>query len=312
MRIVFLGTPQFSVISLRELVKCGHEIAGVVTVPDKPVGRGLKLQYSAVKEFALQAGLEVLQPADLRDREFHEKLRILDADLFVVVAFRILPEEVFEMPPKGTVNLHSSLLPRYRGAAPINWAIINGDTETGVSTIFIQRDVDAGDLILQQRVQILPEETAGELHDRLAECGAKLLLETVSLIESGSAPRRMQQGEATRAPKLTRELCNVNWQASSRAIQNLVRGLNPRPGAHTFYQSKQVKLFSVRPVDDSIATAAPGEIVSVNPKAGELIVATGDATLAIDELQVAGKRRMQAQEFLLGHSVQTGERFGVE
>ncbi|RMD91528.1 MAG: methionyl-tRNA formyltransferase, partial [Calditrichaeota bacterium] len=205
MKIVFMGTPEFAIPSLKKLYESHHEIVGVVTAPDKPVGRGLKLQPPPVKKIAVQYGLPLTQPEDLRAPAFIDWLKQRKADIFVVVAFRILPPEVFTLPPKGTINLHSSLLPKYRGAAPINWAIINGEKETGVTTIYIEEKVDAGDIILQKKVQIGEDETAGELHDRLANLGAEILLKSLNLIEKDQAPRQKQSGEATRAPKITSE-----------------------------------------------------------------------------------------------------------
>ncbi|MFQ5648459.1 MAG: methionyl-tRNA formyltransferase [bacterium] len=309
MKIVYMGTPAFSVQSLRALSDSQHDIAGVVTAPDKPVGRGLKIKCSPVKELALDLGLPVFQPQDLREPDFLTGLRHLAADLFVVVAFRILPPEVFEMPPKGTINLHSSLLPRYRGAAPINWAIINGETETGVSTIFIQKDIDAGDLILQKRIAIGQDETAGELHDKLAVEGAKLLLETVDLIAKGKGLSIKQTGVMTRAPKLTRELGNVDWRKSNVEIRNLIRGLSPVPGAYTYLHGKVIKLYRTS-LEENHGGGRPGQIIEVEPRKGSLVVATGSGNLRLETVQPEGKRKMTAREFLLGHKLENGDCFG--
>ncbi len=309
MRIVYMGTPEFSAVSLQALLAAGHEIAAVVTVPDRQVGRGLKVRHSAVKQTTIATGIPVLQPANLADAQLVEQLLALRAELFVVVAFRILPPEIFEIPPLGTINLHSSLLPKYRGAAPINWAIINGETETGVSTIFIQQDVDAGDLILQERVDISPDETAGQLHDRLAEAGAALLVETVARIQRGQAPGRKQEGDVTKAPKLTRELGNIPWEKGSSEIRNLIRGLNPIPGAYTFYQNQQLKLFEAAIQGPIPAHVLPGTLLVVDTRRGELVVATGLGGLSILSLQPAGKRRMSTKDYLLGNALKEGDRF---
>lgn len=311
MRLVFMGTPQFAVPSLECLVSSSHEVVAVVTVPDRPIGRGLKIRCSAVKACAIAAGIPVLQPEDLLTQEFLAGLRAFEADMSVVVAFRVLPPEVFEMPPKGTINLHSSLLPKYRGAAPINWAIINGEKETGVSTIFIQKSVDTGDLIFQRKVAIGDNETMGELHDRLANIGAEVLLETVEAIAAGSAPKRRQTGEATKAPKISRELGLVNWAKSNEEIRNLIRGLSPSPGATSFLSGKLIKLYRAAAATSEAHTGfEPGQITAASAKQGHLLVATGDGLLELHELQPEGKRRMSAKDFLQGHRVHIGDKFG--
>jgi methionyl-tRNA formyltransferase len=309
MKIVFMGTPEFAVPSLKILADSSHELVGVVTASDKPVGRGLKIQPTPIKKAALGLGIPILQPLDLKDPDFIKQLKSLNAHLFVVVAFRILPPEVFTLPPAGTINLHASLLPKYRGAAPINWAIINGGKETGLTTIFIQEKVDTGDIILQKKVAIGDEETAGELHDRLASLGAELLLETVNLIEEGKAPRQFQTGEATKAPKLTKELGHIDWSQSARSIHNLVRGLSPYPGAYTYVHGKLIKIFRTRVVADSEVAEIPGEIISIELRKGLIEVATGSGRLLILELQPEGKRRMTSEEYLRGHGLKVGEKF---
>ncbi len=313
MNLVFMGTPEFAVPCLEKLIQSHHNVLAVVTVPDKRKGRGLKIFQSPVKVTALEHDLPVLQPQDLSSMDFIDSLQAFSADLFVVVAFRILPPAVFEKPPKGTINLHSSLLPKYRGAAPINWAIINGEKETGVSTIFIQRTVDTGDLIFQEKLPIHDSETAGELHDRLAEMGANLLLKTVTAIEDSTAPRHVQIGNVTKAPKLSRDLARLDWAASSESTRNLVRGLNPQPGAFTTLNNKYLKIFLAEACagDGASTEAAPGEVIYLDKKKGELIVATGDGCLKIIELQPEGKRRMSAHDFLLGNDLKVGDRFGT-
>ncbi len=310
MKIVFMGTPEFAIPGLQTIKNSSHELAGVVTAPDKPVGRGLKVHPSPVKQVALNFGVLIFQPTELNDPEFIAQVSNLHADLFVVVAFRILPASVFGIPPKGTINLHASLLPKYRGAAPINWAIINGENETGVTTIFIQEKVDTGDLILQKRLPIGDEETAGELHDRLAASGAEVLLETIDSIAHGTAPRRTQTGEPSRAPKLTKELMQIDWQRPAARIKNLIRGLCPSPGAFTFLHGKILKILRARLTAVSEPVGKPGEVIRVELKTGQIVVATGVGDLEIIELQLEGKRPMSAKEYLLGHALKAGERLG--
>jgi len=312
MKYVFMGTPDFAVRSLLRLRESSHELLGVVTVPDKPAGRGQRVRYAPVKQAALDFDVPILQPDDLHDPAFVERLQAFDADVFAVVAFRILPEEVFTIPPAGTINLHASLLPKYRGAAPINWAIINGETETGVTTIVIKKEVDAGDMILQEKIAIGPDETAGELHDRLANLGAETLCRTMELLQRGAAQPQKQQGGATRAPKITRETCRIDWSKSNVAIRNLVRGLAPRPGAFSFLGGKLMKIYRAELADLTSGDATAGEIVELDAKTGRLIVATGGGGLQLAELQPEGKRRMTAQEFLRGAQLKTGDVFGRE
>ncbi len=309
MKFIFMGTPQFAVQSLKRLVQSSHELLAVVTVPDKPAGRGRKIRFSPVKDCALDYGVPILQPQKLNDTNFVRQLRSCKADVFIVVAFRILPEEVFTIPPKGTVNLHSSLLPQYRGAAPINWVIINGETETGVSTIFIQKEVDAGDVILQEKIPVGNDVTAGELHDRLAALGAEVLVKTIDLIETGTCKTVLQKGDVTAAPKITRELCEIDWAKPAADIRNLIRGLNPVPGAFSFLNGKIVKFFQSKP-GDLVQSAVPGEIIKADAKSGHLVVATGHGNLQIEQLQPEGKRKMTAKEFLLGNQITTGDLFG--
>lgn len=308
MRIVFMGTPEFALPSLQRLIESQHDVVAVVTAPDKPTGRGLRVRPTPVKQVATELGLPVLQPADLSDQQFISRLQGAGADLFCVVAFRILPKEVFAIPPAGTVNVHASLLPKYRGAAPIRWAIINGEGETGVTTIFIKEEVDAGDIILQESVQIGRDETAGELHDRLADLGGRLLVRTVDLIERGQAPRRLQTGEPTPAPKLTRDVQRVRWQESAETVRNLIRGLAPTPGAFSYLNGKMIKFYRTR-VSQQSTSAAPGEVVAADAREGVLTVATGSGCVHLLELQPEGKRRMSAAEFLRGHSIEPGMRF---
>lgn len=304
-----MGTPEFSVPSLKALHQSHHDIVGVVTSPDKPTGRGQKVRFTAVKAVATEFDLPVFQPPDLRSPEFIGAMERLASDLFIVVAFRILPPDVFTLPPKGTVNLHASLLPRYRGAAPINWAIINGERETGVTTIFIQEKIDAGHIILQRKVEIGEDETAGELHDRLAATGAELLRETVDAIARGEAQQKSQVGEASQAPKITKDLGAIDWQKSNEEIRNLIRGLAPKPGAYSFMKGKLLKIYRARCVHTRTSRAEPGEVVQAEARNNTLIVATGKGHLQILEVQPEGKRKLCAGEYLNGYKIRVGDTF---
>jgi len=306
MNIIFMGTPEFAIPSLERLLASHHQILAVVTGPDKPVGRGLKLSPTPVKQVAQRHGIPVLTPEKLSDASFISELKTFPADLYVVVAFRILPVPVFTIPVHGTINLHASLLPKYRGAAPINWAIIHGETETGVTTFFIEQQVDTGNWILQRRVPIGPEETAGELHDRLSQIGADLLLETVDLIEAGQAPRHPQQGEVSRAPKITPEICHIDWRRDCVAIYNLIRGLSPVPRAFCYYHNQQLKICRAQIQSRDVVDAGlPGQIIAISKD--RIDVATGKGVIGITELQPENRRRMTAAEYLRGHRISAGE-----
>lgn len=303
-----MGTPEFALPSLNRLLDAGHDVAAVVTVPDKPAGRGRHLRPSAVKECALRLNLPLLQPEELRAPDFIKDLRRLAADLFVVVAFRILPPEVFTLPGIGTINLHASLLPKYRGAAPINWAIIYGEQETGATTFFIDEKVDTGQWLMQCRVPIGEEMSAGELHDLLAEEGGELLLRTVAGLEAGSLKPRPQEGEITRAPKLTREMALIDWRRPAREIHNLVRGLSPYPSAWTLWRGKTLKILKVRP-GPAEAQEQPGTLINAGGR-GPLLAATGEGTLELVTLQPEGGKALTAADFLRGHSLKPGEIIG--
>ncbi len=304
MRIVFMGTPEFAVPSLRILLEQKYQVAGVVTAADKPAGRGLELSPSRIKLFAAERGLKILQPEKLKDPAFVAELQELDPDIIVVVAFRILPPEVYRIARRGAFNLHASLLPRYRGAAPINWAIIRGDKETGVTSFLLEETVDTGSVVLQARVPIGPEETAGELHDRLAEVGAEIVLHTVRLMEAGKArPQPQDASLATPAPKILREHCRIDWSKSAAEIHNLVRGLSPRPTAYTNHNGSMLKIFRTR-VANGARAGAPGTAVVTE---GRLIVSTGNGSVEILEVQQEGKRKLSADEFLRGYRLQPGE-----
>jgi len=305
-RIVFMGTPDFAVASLKALHEAGFQIAGVVTAPDKPAGRGLKLTPSPVKVYAAEQGMHILQPEKLRDRLFLEQLRSLQADLFVVVAFRMLPEVVWSMPRLGTFNLHASLLPQYRGAAPINWAVIHGEKVTGVTTFFIEKEIDTGKIIFQEEEPIHPEDTAGDVYLRLMEKGAALVVKTAASIFAGDYPQEDQksEGELRSAPKLFRENTEIDWTASSEKIHNLVRGLSPYPAAWTTLNDLNLKIYRseiVTASDDE--PAKPGELRSDGKHF--LHFRTGDGWLAVKELQLQGKRKMGIEEFLRGYKLGT-------
>jgi methionyl-tRNA formyltransferase len=298
MRIIFFGTPEFAIPSLNILLENKYEIVGVVTVPDKEKGRGLKLESSPVKRFALEHGLKVLQPEKLRDESFQGQLKELKPELGVVVAYRILPVEVYTIPEFGTFNLHASLLPKYRGAAPIQWALINGEKITGVTTFFLQEKVDTGNIILQREVEIDDEDNFQTLHDKLAEVGAQLVLETVRRIESRDINLIPQnESEATLAPKITKEICRINWNQSAEKIHNLVRGLSPSPAAFTILGNKLIKIYKTKILDEK-SDKSPGEIMIEDER---ILVNTKDKLIEILELQPESRKKMNAKEFLLGY-----------
>jgi methionyl-tRNA formyltransferase len=304
LRIVFFGTPEFAVESLAKLVANNFNIVGVVTMPDKVAGRGHKLFQSPVKQFALQHNLNLLQPTNLKDSEFVDNLRALNADLFIVIAFRMLPEIVWTMPPLGTFNLHASLLPKYRGAAPINWAIINGETETGVTTFFLKHEIDTGDIISRQSIKINPNDNAGTVHDRLMHIGATLTLDTVNDIINGNLNTTPQELLSeyitpTPAPKIFKDTCRINWNLPAEYIHNFVRGLSPAPAAWTNLvtptEELQLKIFST--AIGHITKLKPGTILV---DGNHLYIACADRLLEITSLQLAGKRRMNTPDFLRG------------
>lgn len=298
MKIVFFGTPEFAIPSLEALIADGHEIAAVVTAPDKPGGRSHKLLQSDVKKFALANGLPLLQPVKLRDPEFLDELRRINAELFVVIAFRMLPEAVWAMPPRGTFNLHAALLPKYRGAAPINHAIINGETETGVTTFLLDHDIDTGEILSQRRVPILPEDNVGTLYDRLMHIGAEEVVKTVRGLEEGTVTPRSQPDECPcPAPKLTPETGHIDWNRPAREIHNLVRGLSPYPGAWTMLDGAKCKILKTMPLETS--ELAPAETSTTGKR---LRVGTGNGDLEIVTFQPAGKKAMESKAYLNGHA----------
>ncbi|MCM1051475.1 MAG: methionyl-tRNA formyltransferase [Paenibacillus sp.] len=306
LRIVFLGTPEFAVESLEAIISNGYNVVGVVTMPDKPAGRGHKMFQSPVKLCALEHGIEVMQPVKLKDPEFVEHLRSLRADLFIVIAFRMLPEVVWTMPRLGTFNLHASLLPRYRGAAPINRAVMNGDTETGVTTFFLKHEIDTGDIISQERIAILPTDNVGDVHDRLMHLGAKLTVKTIDDIVAGTLspiPQDQLIGdtEPTPAPKIFKEDCEINWDQPAERIHNHVRGLSPYPAAWSTLISDgkeqgAVKIFETAPASTA-ETLAPGEILI---EGDTLTVGTATTPLRVLSLQAPGKRRVPTADYLRG------------
>ncbi len=300
LRIVFLGTPDFAATSLRILVENGMNMVAVVTAPDKPKGRGKKTSISAVKEYTLEAGLPVLQPTNLKSPEFLDLLKNYRADLQVVVAFRMLPAVVWDMPPLGTFNLHASLLPQYRGAAPINWAIINGEKETGVTTFFLKQEIDTGNIIYREKEPIYEDDTAGTLHNRLMDKGAKLVLKTVRAIEQNDYSGTPQKtGERIHhAPKIFKEDCRINWQQPSKFIRNFIRGLAPYPAAWSVFREKIVKIFEVKESNEGMNKPV-GEFYSDGKS--YLRVNTKNGTLEILSLQLEGKKCMEIKDFLRGY-----------
>ncbi|KAA9039595.1 methionyl-tRNA formyltransferase [Ginsengibacter hankyongi] len=299
-----MGTPEFAVPSLERLVDAGYNIVAVVTAPDKPSGRGLQMNESAVKKYALSKGLKILQPEKLKNPAFINELKELNADLHVVVAFRMLPEVVWNMPPMGTINLHGSLLPQYRGAAPINWAIINGEKETGVTTFKLQQEIDTGNILLQQKITIGDEENAGELHDRMKEIGADLLLQTINELVNKNLKETEQTQTSSlnshslrHAPKIFTETCEIKWEKSVDEVYNLIRGLSPYPTAFTFLKGKKLKIFNVQK-----------EITNIKENPGELITdsktylkfSCNNGYISLKELQLEGKKKMYVEDFLRG------------
>ena len=331
LRIIFMGTPEFAVAALDKLLQGGCNIVGVVTAPDKAAGRGLQLQQSAVKRYAVEQGLHILQPEKLKNPGFLEALKSFQADLQIVVAFRMLPEIVWNMPPMGTVNLHGSLLPQYRGAAPINWAIINGEKKTGVTTFKLKQEIDTGDILLTEVIPVGEEETAGELHDKMKEIGAELLLKTVrgladrALVEvpqissatlsGGDILARQSAGDRQavpikHAPKIFTETCQVNWNKPVDEVYNLVRGLSPYPAAFTFLEGKKLKVFKVHKVFAGEEADKVNKVYKVpsvaagkweTDKKTYLCFACADGYISIKELQLEGKKKMTIEDFLRGY-----------
>jgi methionyl-tRNA formyltransferase len=321
-RIIFMGTPEFAVASLDAILRAGYTVAAVITAPDKPAGRGMQLTGSAVKKYALEKGLTILQPEKLKNPAFLEELRALQADLQIVVAFRMLPEVVWNMPPMGTVNLHGSLLPQYRGAAPINWAVINGETETGVTTFKLQHDIDTGNILLQKSFPIGETETAGDVHDRMKEIGAQLLVDTIKGLAAGTLKEKPQSEviahaspgaegpdspnpavssmptSLKHAPKIFTETCQIDWNRPVKDIYNLIRGLSPFPAAFTHMDGKLLKIYhSEKEITPPSAT--PGSFLT--DKKTYLKFAAPDGYIHVTELQLEGKKKMKIEDFLRGY-----------
>ena len=303
MKIIYMGTPDFAVEPLRRLVEAGKNIVAVVTMPDKPAGRGHKIQFSPVKEYALSVNIPLLQPVNLKDPEFVEELRSYQADLQIVVAFRMLPEVVWNMPPLGTFNLHASLLPQYRGAAPINWAVINGETETGITTFFLQHEIDTGNIIMQEKITIAPDDNAGIVHDRLMMLGADLVLQTVNQIESGNVASIPQpDGELKAAPKIFKDTCLINFNTTTESVRNLVRGLAPYPAAWIELTDPTGNTTNMKIYEVSKELCTPSHPAGTLICDGKKIlkVAVQDGYIHLDQVQLAGKKRMPAADLMRG------------
>lgn len=308
MRIVFMGTPDFAAGSLKALLASEHEVAAVVTQPDKPRGRGKAVQFPPVKEEAVGAGIPVYQPARVRDPEFVEELRALKPDVIVVVAFgQLIPQAILDLPKYGCVNVHASLLPKYRGAAPIQWAVIDGEPVSGVTTMQMDAGLDTGDILLQREVELAPDETGGSLFDKLRDVGAELLLETLKGLKEGTiTPQPQPETSPTAyASMLTRQMGQIDWSRSAAQLERLVRGLAPWPGTCTRLHGKTLKIWRAH-VESGPGGAEPGTVAAVLKN--KILVQTGDGLLAIDELQPEGKKRMESAAFLLGYRLQAGER----
>ena len=311
MKVVFMGTPDFAQKSLEALYNAGHEILAVVTNIDKPKGRGMKLVESSVKEYAKSKNLTIFQPEKVRKNiEFIEQIKKLEPDVICVVAYgKILPSEILEIPKLGCINVHASLLPKYRGAAPIQWAVLNGDKTTGVTTMYMDVGMDTGDMILKQEVEIGENETTGELWDRLSIIGADLLVKTLDQIEKGTAPRIKQSDDFTMAPMLNKEISKIDWQEkTAKQIKNLVRGLNPIMGAYSYLNGKKIKFWKVEVEEDTNSNQENGTVIKANDKEG-LYIKAKDGILKIIEIQGENAKRMNANDFLRGNKIEIGQKF---
>jgi methionyl-tRNA formyltransferase len=308
MKIVFMGTPDFAEACLDSLCKSSHQVVAVITAPDKPTGRGLQISMSAVKKYALEHNLPVLQPEKLKNPEFLAELATYNADMQVVVAFRMLPEVVWSMPAKGTINLHASILPNYRGAAPINWAIINGESESGVSTFFIEKEIDTGNIIFTEKIAIGENENAGELHDRMMAVGAALIVKTLNAVEKGDYPSTPQDFsiEQKAAPKIFKETCQLDFKKDTIALHNMIRGLSPYPAAWTTLNNKQLKIYKAEPTlelseIENLELIEKEEFSFRTNHKNVFEIKTSDGYLKILTLQLEGKKRMDTDEFLRGY-----------
>jgi methionyl-tRNA formyltransferase len=302
LRIVFMGTPDFAVPTLQTLVEHKYNVVAVITAPDKPAGRGQKLQQSPVKAYAASQHIPVLQPTNLKSEAFLEELRSYRANLQIIVAFRMLPEVVWAMPELGSFNIHASLLPQYRGAAPINWAIINGEKETGVTSFFLKHEIDTGDLIFQERVPIGEEDDFGSMYEKLKQEGARLALRTVQAIERNEVQPQPQltSAETKHAPKIFKETCEINWNQPAGQVRNFIRGLSPYPAAWTRFEDKTFKIFKAEALENTAYTLEPGQLQTDNKTF--LHVQTASGVISILDLQMEGKKRMLVQDFLRGYT----------
>ena len=310
LKVVFMGTPDFAVSSFKSILEAGHNVLAVVAQPDKPKGRGMKLIYPPVKEYALSNCINVLQPESIKKEQFISQIKMLDPDVIIVVAYgKILPKAILDAPKYGCINVHASLLPKYRGAAPIQWSIINGETVTGVTTMYMDEGLDTGDMILKKEVIIEDNDTAHSLHDKLAGEGGKLLVQTLELIEKNNNPRIKQIGESSYAPILKKEDGLISWKKSAEEIDNLIRGLYPWPSAYTFINNIMIKINKVEILNE-LSTQQPGQIIKADPKQG-LQVATGSRAIKVLELQSEGGKKMSAEDYLKGHKLPIGENFSI-
>ncbi|MBO5178844.1 MAG: methionyl-tRNA formyltransferase [Clostridia bacterium] len=308
MNIVFMGTPDFAVESLSKIYDNGHEVLAVVSQPDRPSGRGMKLKPTPVKEYAESKNIKVYQPEKVRKNiEFIEILKKMKPDVIVVVAYgQILPEEILNIPKYGCINVHGSLLPKYRGSAPIQWSIINGDKTTGITTMYMDKGMDTGDMILKEEIEISDDDTFGSLYEKLKKLGGKLIIETLEKISEGMAPRTKQPDDFTLAPMIEKETCKIDWNKSAVEIRNLVRGLNPMPVAYTTLDNMNYKIWMCEVLDDSLNDETPGTILYANEKEG-LCVATGKGVIGITEIQAPNSKRMFIKDYLRGNKITVGK-----
>lgn len=309
MKVVFMGTPDFSVPTLQELINSEHEVVAVVTQPDKPKGRGNKVLFTPIKEVAINNNINVYQPKKLREEDFINEMKLINPDVIVVIAFgQILPKSVLNIPKYGCINVHASLLPKYRGAGPIQWSIINGESITGITTMHMDVGLDTGDMIFKEEVVIEDNDTGGLLHDKLSVVGAKLLIKTLEEVQNNTAPREKQNDhQSTYAPMLEKSMGNIDWEKEASIIELLIRGLNPWPSAYTYLGNKILKIWSATVIEDKY-NGNPGEIVDITKEG--FIVKCGKHNLLINEIQLQGKKRMSSDAFLRGHSLTKGETLG--
>lgn len=310
MKVVFMGTPDFAVETLEALIRSEHQIAAVVTQPDKPKGRGKSMQFPPVKEIALKEGLIIYQPKKVRDPEFIKILKEIAPDVIVVVAFgQIIPQEIIDLPKYGCINVHGSLLPKYRGAAPIQWAVIDGEKESGVTTMQMDAGLDTGDMLLKTVVPLQEKETGGSLFEKLSKAGADLLIRTLKALEENSVtPKKQGESPTPYAKMLTKEMGRIDWEKEAKVIERLIRGLNPWPSAYTYLGEKTLKIWQAQ-VEERETGEKPGTVIEVNKK--ELKVQTGKGILSLEEVQLEGKKRMEIDAFLRGNAVEKGTVFGL-